>query len=143
MFTQLFTCLHLNWGRMKLKAVWISYRSFWLKWSLKLVWHFHVNKIYSKQIDWFDTVFNVHVHVKLIGGMVFISVIWQKWNFILGDKIWHKHYPKWNAYVYSSKYRVALKCSLNETSCEQNLISRRFEISYQFELISLLVWMYL
>ena len=68
---------------------------------------------------------------------------WQKWNFILGDKIWRKHYPKWNAYAYPSKYRVVLKCSRNETSCEQNLISRRFEISYQFEFISLLVWMYL
>ena len=84
MFNQLFTYLHLNWGEMKLKAVWISYQSFWSKWSLKLVWDFHVNKIYPKQIDWLDTVFNVHVHLKLIGGMVFISVILTEMKFHFG-----------------------------------------------------------
>ena len=26
------TCVHMNWGEMKLKTVWISYRSFWQKW---------------------------------------------------------------------------------------------------------------
>ena len=29
-------------------------------------------------------------------GCYFIVVFWQKWNFILGDKILCKHYPKWN-----------------------------------------------
>ena len=60
---------------------------------------------------------------------------WQKWNFISGDKISCKHYPKWNAYTCPSKYRVVLKCSRNETSCEQNLFSRRFEISNRYEFI--------
>ena len=31
-----------------------------------------------------------------------------------------KQYPKWNAYVWSSKYRFILKCTRNEMSCEQN-----------------------
>ena len=66
----------------------------------------------------------------------------QKWNFISGDKISCKHYPKWNAYTCPSKYRVVLKCSRNETSCEQNLFSRRFEISNRYEFISLLMWTY-
>ena len=34
-FSQLFTCVHMNWGQMKLKTVWISYRSFWSKWIFK------------------------------------------------------------------------------------------------------------
>ena len=29
MFSQLFTCIHMNWGEIKLKPVWISYQSFW------------------------------------------------------------------------------------------------------------------
>ena len=62
------------------------------------------------------------------------------WNFILGDKISCKHYPKWNTYTCPSKYRVVLKCSRNETSCERNLFSRRFEISNQYEFISPLMW---
>ena len=45
---------------------------------------------------------------------------WQKWNFISGDKISCKHYPKWNAYTFRSSYRVVLKCSRDETACEQN-----------------------
>ena len=35
-----------------------------------------------------------------------------------------------------SKYQVVLKCSWNETSCQQNLFSRRFEISNGHEFIS-------
>ena len=68
---------------------------------------------------------------------------WQKWNFISGDKISCKHYPKWNAYyTCPSKYRVVLKCSWNETSCEQNLFTRLFEISNRYEFISPLMWTY-
>ena len=92
-FSQLFTCVQVNWGGMKLKTLRISYRSFW-----------------------------------------------QKLNFILGDKISCKHYPKWNTYTCPSKKRVVLKCSRNETSCERNLFSRRFEISNQYEFISPLMW---
>ena len=67
---------------------------------------------------------------------------WQKWNFISGDKISCKHHPKWNAYTCPSKYRVTLKCSRNETSCEQNLFSHRLEISNRYEFISPLMWTY-
>ena len=76
--------------------------------------------------------------------LVWISYqsFWQKWNFISGNKILCKHYPKSNAYSCPSKYRVVLKCSRNETSCEQNLFSRRFEISLQYEFISPLMWTY-
>ena len=95
LFSQVFTCVHMNWGEIRLKTVWISYRSFW-----------------------------------------------QKWHFISGDKISCKHHPKWNAYTCPSKYRVTLKCSRNETSCEQNLFSRRFEISNRYEFISPLMWTY-
>ena len=66
---------------------------------------------------------------------------WQKWNFISGDKIC-KHHPKWNAYTCPSKYRVTLNCNRNETSCEQNLFSRRFVISKWYEFISPLIWTY-
>ena len=97
--------------------------------------------------DSVDVAFNVHMCLKLSAGMDFTSVtltknIWQKWNFILGDKVSCKNYPKWNAYTCPSKYRVVLKCSQNETSCEQNLFSRRFEISNRYEFISSLMWTY-
>ena len=71
--------------------------------------------------DSLDVGFNARVRLKLIAGMDFISVIWQKWNFISGDEISCKHYPKWNAYTCPSKYRIVLKCSRNKTSFEQNL----------------------
>ena len=45
-FSQLFACVHTNWGEMKLKTVWISYRPFWPKWNFKPAWDFHVNIIY-------------------------------------------------------------------------------------------------
>ena len=66
----------------------------------------------------------------------------QKWNFISGDKIRCKHYPKWNAYTCQSKYWIFLKCSQNKTSCEQNLLSCQFEISNRFEFISPPMWTY-
>ena len=94
-FSQLFTCVHMNWCKMKLKTVWISY------WSFR-----------------------------------------QKWNFISGDKISCKHYLKLNAYTCPSKYWVILKCSQNETSCEQNLFSHQFKISNRYEFISPLMWTY-
>ena len=34
---------------LELKAVWISYRSFWPKWNFKPAWDFHVNIIYPKR----------------------------------------------------------------------------------------------
>ena len=48
-FSQLFICVHMNWGEMKLKTMWISYRSFWPKWKSKPAWDFHVNRIYPKR----------------------------------------------------------------------------------------------
>ena len=29
-FSHLFTCIHINWGKLKIKLVWISYWSLWL-----------------------------------------------------------------------------------------------------------------
>ena len=75
-----------------------------------------------------DIAFNAHVRLKLIAGVISLLLFWQTWNFISSDKITCRHYPKWNAYGCPSKYRVVLKCSRNETSCEQNMFSRRFEI---------------
>ena len=62
-----------------------------------------------------DIAFNEHVRLKLIG------IILTEMKF---------------AYACPSKYQVILKCSRNETSCEQNLFSRWFEISNGHEFIS-------
>ena len=69
-------------------------------------------------------------------------IICRKWNFISGDNIFCKHYPKWSSYTCPSKYRVVLKCSRNEISCKQNLFSRRLEISNWYQFISPLMWTY-
>ena len=53
-----------------------------------------------------------------------------------------QHYPKWNAHAFPSKYWLVLKSSQNEKSCEQNLFTRRLEISYRFECISPPMWTY-
>ena len=70
--------------------------------------------------DSLDIAFNAHVRLKPIASMGYISVI----------------------YICPSKYRVVLKCSQNESSCEQNLFSRRFEVSNRYEFISPLMWTY-
>ena len=44
--------------------------------------------------DSLDIAFNAHVRLKLIPGIDFISVILTEMNFISGDKISCKHYPK-------------------------------------------------
>ena len=145
-FSQLFTCVHMNWGEMKLKTVWISYRSFWPKVNLKAAWDFHVNIIYAKRNEYAQTRWMLRLMRMSVWNSMQVRIssrsFWQKRNFISGDKISCKHYPKWNAQAYPSKYRVVLKCSGNETSCEQNLFSRRFEISKRYEFISPLMWTY-
>ena len=96
----------MNWGEMKLKMVWISYRS--LKFQAGMRFSREHNLPETKWISAgsLDVAFNAHVRLKLNACMNFVSVIWQKWNFISGNKILCKHYPKWNAYTCPSKYRV-------------------------------------
>ena len=62
-----------------------------------------------------DIAFNEHVRLKLF------AIILTEMKF---------------AYACPSKYQVVLKCSRNKTSCEQNLLSRRFEILNGHEFIS-------
>ena len=81
-FSQLFTCVHMNWGEMKLKPVWISYRSFWLKQNLWI----NLPEVKWISADWLDIAFNMHVCLKLIVGLISLRSFWQKWNFISGDK---------------------------------------------------------
>ena len=92
-----------------------------------------------------DIVFSAHVRLtlKLTAGVISLRSFWQKWNFISGDKIWCKHYPKWYSYACPSIYRVVLKCSRNGTSCKQNLFSHRFEVLNRYEFISpVIMWTY-
>ena len=63
--------------------------------------------------DSLDIAFNAHVLLKVIVGVISL------WSFS----------QKWNAYACPSKYRVILKCSRNEMSCENNLSLSLFEIS--------------
>ena len=122
------------------------YRSFWPKWNFKPAWGFHVNIIYPKRNEWVQARWMLRLmHMcawNLMRVWTSYRSFWHKSNFISGDKISCKHYPKWNAYRCPSKYRVVLKCSRNETSCEQNLFSRRFEISNRYEFIFPLMWTY-
>ena len=50
-FSQLFTCVYMNCGKMKLKTVWIWYWSIWPKWNFKPAWDFHVNIIYRDKTN--------------------------------------------------------------------------------------------
>ena len=59
------------------------------------------------------TVYMVQREMKLIAGVVPLRSCWQKWKFILGDKMSCRHYPKWNhmkenifAYVYFIKAKM-------------------------------------
>ena len=66
-FSQLFTFVHMKWGKMKLKPVWMSYWSFWAKWNFRPAWNFHANNL--PKAKWISSVmlditFNTHVHLK-------------------------------------------------------------------------------
>ena len=131
---------------MKLKTVWISYRSFWPKWNFKPAWDFHVIIVYPKRNEWTQTRWMLCLIRLYVCNSVLVWIshrsFWQKWNSISNNKILCKHYLKWNAYTCPSKCRVVLKCSRNETSCKQNFFSGRFEISNRYESISSLMWTY-
>ena len=87
------------------------------------------------------TAYMTQPEMKFIAGIISLQSFWQKWNFILGDKISCKHYPKWiSRHVHP--YQFVLKCSRNETLFEKNLFSRRFEVSCRVEFISSLLLTY-
>ena len=101
-FSQLSSCIHMNWSEMKLKTVWILYWSFWPKWNFKPAWDFHVNIIYPKrnkqaQTRWMLRLMRMCVWNSMPEWISYRS-FWQKWNLISGNKILCKHYPKWNVH---------------------------------------------
>ena len=87
---QLFTYVHINWGKMKLKTVWISYRSFWLKRNFKPAWDFHVNIIYLKRNEQAQTRWMLRLMRMCVWNSMQVWTsyrsFWQKRNFISGDK---------------------------------------------------------
>ena len=97
--------------------------------GMRVSWEQTLPDIKWINADSLDIVFNAHVLLKVIVGVISLWSFSQKWNFISSDKMSCEHYPKWNAYACSSKYRVILKCSRNEMSCENNLSLSLFEIS--------------
>ena len=136
MLIQFFTCVQMNGGKTKLNLVRISYQPFdrneISNWHEIFMWTKFTQSKMNKHTHWILLLMGICV--KLIAGVISLSSIWQIWNFILGDKISCKYYPKWNAYACSSKYWVTLKCSWNETSCEKNLFLCWFKISDWYEL---------
>ena len=42
------------------------------------------------------TAYTIQPEIKFIAGVILLRWFWQKWNFISGDKISCKNYPKWN-----------------------------------------------
>ena len=75
-------------GEMKLKTVWISYRSFWPTWNFKPAWDFHLNIIYPKRNELAQTRWILrlitHVRLKLNAGMDFIPAILTEMKFHFG-----------------------------------------------------------
>ena len=131
MFSQLFTCVHMNWGEMKLKTVWISYRSFWSKWNFKAAWDFLVNIIYSKWNEQAQTRWMLRLMHMCVWNSMLVRISYE-------TSFWVIKYHVNNACP--SKYWVVLKCSRNKDSCKQNLFSLRFETPNRYEFILPLLW---
>ena len=143
LFSQLFTCVHMNCrNETQINMDFISAILTKTKFPIGMAFSCEQDLPKANWIsaDSLDIRFNAHVRLKSIASATSLWSFWQKWNFILGDKISCKHYPKWNVYTCPSKNRVVLKCSQNETSCEQNLFSHQLVFSNKFEFISLLMW---
>ena len=83
-----------------------------MKFQTGMRFSYEQNLLETKWIsaDLLDIACNTHVCLKLIADMDFKSVIWQKWNFISGNEISCKHYPKWNIGLFwnvtKMKFRV-------------------------------------
>ena len=106
-------------------STWIEAKWNWNQYGFH-IGHFNLNEISNRHEILMWTKFtqsemNVHVRLKLIAGVISLRSFWQKRNFISGDTISCRHYPKWNACI---------------CSCEQNLFSRRFEIGNRHDFIS-------
>ena len=127
---QCFLYVHMNWDEMKLKPVWISYRSFWPKWNFILAWDFHVNKIYPKWIspDSLDIALNVHVHLKITAGMDFISVNFREMEFHFGWLIKYHVNTTRNEIPTHVHQNIELFWNVAELKPNVNLFSHRFEI---------------
>ena len=113
-------------------------------WNFKLVrfsWEQNLPKAKWISMDSLGIAFHVNVYLKVIADVISLQPFCQKYNFVLCDKILCKHYSKWNAYRYPSKYWMVLKCSRNETLCEKNLFSCWFQISNWYKFILLFMWM--
>ena len=140
-FSQLFTCARMNWETqygMDFISVILTEMKF--QTSKRFSCEQNIPKTKWISEDSLDIDSNVRVRLKLIAGIDIISVILTEMQFHSSDKLSCKQYPKWNTYTCPSKYQVVLKCSRTEKSCEQNLFSYRFEISYLFEFIWSLMW---
>ena len=88
----------------------------------------YLPKVKWVSADSLDIAFNAHERLKLIAGVISFWSFWRKRNFIEKQEYWRM----------SIKISGCLNYSRNESSCEQNLFSRRFE--YKF--ISPLMWTY-
>ena len=111
---------------------------FWPKRNFKPAWDFPVNVIYPKRSESAQTRWTVRL--KLNAGIDFISVILTEMKFSFRVIKYRVNTTRNEIPTYPSEYRVILKCSRNETSCEQNLFSRQFEIANRYEFISPLIW---
>ena len=68
---------------MKLKAAWISYRSFWPKWNFEPPWDFYMNRICPKRTEsaqsrWILRLMRICVWTSLRVWISYRS-FWQKW----------------------------------------------------------------
>ena len=112
MFSQLFTCFHINWGKMKLILTKMKFKT-GIRFSCEQ------NLPCAKR--------NEYVHSRWILRLMHMCA----WNSF-------KHHPP----KPFDQNMVIVKCSRNETSYEQNLFSRRLEISNRHEVIWPLMWMH-
>ena len=104
-FSQPFIFVHMNWGEMKVKLIWISNQSFWPKWNCKLAWDFHVNKIYPKrnelaQAIWILSLTRTYARNSLrvlfhCGHKIKIKIKFDRNKISFCDKVSYKRYPKW------------------------------------------------
>ena len=94
---------------------------FWI--GMRFSFEQNLPKLIWINADSLDIAFNVHARLKLI--VISLRSFWQKWNFILADKISGKGYWKWNA---SGRFEMQPK----KTPYKQSLFSRRFQTRYGF-----------
>ena len=136
----LYLCSHkLRWNETQngMDFIWVILTERKFQTSMRFACEQNLPKMKCVNAELLDISFDSCVHLKLSVGMDFILVILTEMNYISGDKISCKYYPKWNVHQNIVPFwnTVQIKLHVNRTCFHAGLKSQTgmssFHLSYE------------